>query len=258
MPESESSCSRKLLRAFRASVRYPDFRGFLEREGRQVASALVEQSSPVPDLAVDRGFYYDWGASEMFSLAGRGPGECSAGVFDLIEVDLENARDAMSRGQYFEAAVLASRSLLVTRGQQAQNAIESLNLLTRTRAELVRDLAFSTTRLENLKTAVAEAAMNAMEHGNHYQPELPVLIQVYKSESTIWIYVTDQGGGRPIPTPNTPDLEAKLAGLQSPRGWGLFLIKNLVDEMHVLSDAKHHTIELVMSLQGGPHGNQPA
>ncbi|MGE5262438.1 MAG: SpoIIE family protein phosphatase [Acidobacteriota bacterium] len=125
-------------------------------------------------------------------------------------------------------------------------------------SELVRDLAFSTTRLENLKTAVAEATMNAMEHGNHYQPELPVLIQVYKSESTLWIFITDQGGGRPIPAPNTPDLEAKLAGLQSPRGWGLFLIKNLVDKMHVLSDTRHHTIELVMSLQGGPHGSQPA
>jgi serine/threonine-protein kinase RsbW len=47
-----------------------------------------------------------------------------------------------------------------------------------------------------------------------------------------------------------PDLEAKLEGLQSSRGWGLFLIKNMVDEMHITSDAVHHTIELVMHLEG--------
>ena len=47
-----------------------------------------------------------------------------------------------------------------------------------------------------------------------------------------------------------PDLEAKLEGLQSPRGWGLFLIKNMVDEMHITSDVVHHTIELVMHLEG--------
>jgi anti-sigma regulatory factor (Ser/Thr protein kinase) len=33
---------------------------------------------------------------------------------------------------------------------------------------------------------------------------------------------------------------------QSPRGWGLFLIKNLVDEMQVTSDETHHTVELIL------------
>jgi serine/threonine-protein kinase RsbW len=47
-----------------------------------------------------------------------------------------------------------------------------------------------------------------------------------------------------------PDLEAKLKGARSPRGWGLFLIKNMVDEMHITSDAVHHTIELVVYLKG--------
>ena len=59
-----------------------------------------------------------------------------------------------------------------------------------------------------------------------------------------------QGGGRPIPQLEVPDLEAKLAGLQSPRGWGLFLIEKMVDEMRVTSDETHHTIELVMHLEG--------
>ncbi|MHB1033067.1 MAG: sulfurtransferase TusA family protein [Pirellulales bacterium] len=120
----------QLLGAFRNSSHYPDFKRFLANEGRGAAASLAARHGPVPDLTVNRDYYYDWGAAEMFSLAGRGPGECGAGVFDLIEVDLDNAVEAIRRQQYFEATVLASRALLVTKGQQAQNATESLDLFT--------------------------------------------------------------------------------------------------------------------------------
>jgi serine phosphatase RsbU (regulator of sigma subunit)/anti-sigma regulatory factor (Ser/Thr protein kinase) len=110
-------------------------------------------------------------------------------------------------------------------------------------------------RLEQLKTAVAEATMNAMEHGNHYQPELPVIVQVLTSATALAVRITDQGTGREIIEPETPDLEAKLAELQVPRGWGLFLIKNLVDEMHIIATDDHHTIELIMNLEGGSHAS---
>ncbi|MHC4568564.1 MAG: nitrite/sulfite reductase [Planctomycetota bacterium] len=33
-------------------------------------------------------FYYDYGSDEPFSLAGRGPGECGAGVMDVIKLDI--------------------------------------------------------------------------------------------------------------------------------------------------------------------------
>jgi len=113
-------------------------------------------------------------------------------------------------------------------------------------------------RLEQLKTAVAEATMNAMEHGNHYHPELPVTLQLLSSEQAIAVRISDQGGYQPTQAPETPDIEAKLAELQSPRGWGLFLIQNMVDEMRILNDEHTHTIELVMSLEGGPHAPQSA
>jgi serine phosphatase RsbU (regulator of sigma subunit)/anti-sigma regulatory factor (Ser/Thr protein kinase) len=115
--------------------------------------------------------------------------------------------------------------------------------------QVVAGLGLSSRRLESLKTAVAEATMNAMEHGNQYQPEKPVIIEVLASEKLIAVRITDEGGAQPIPEAETPDLEAKLAELQTPRGWGLFLIKNLVDEMRVVSDATHHTIELLLALE---------
>jgi anti-sigma regulatory factor (Ser/Thr protein kinase) len=124
-------------------------------------------------------------------------------------------------------------------------------------AQAVAALGLSTKRLAALKTVVAEATMNAMEHGNHYEATKPVSIQVLASRAAIAVRITDQGGAQAIPTEHTaPDLEAKLAELQSPRGWGLFLIKNLVDEMHVTSDEAHHTIELIMYLEGASHASK--
>lgn len=112
-------------------------------------------------------------------------------------------------------------------------------------AEIVLGADFPVERIESLKTAVAESTLNAIEHGNHYQPELPVTMQVIKIQDEFRIYITDQGGNVPIPEHTEPDLEAKLAGLQSPRGWGLFLIQKTVDEMKIHVDSTHHTLELV-------------
>jgi len=123
--------------------------------------------------------------------------------------------------------------------------------------EVVQELNISPRRLEQLKTAVAEATMNAMEHGNHYQPDKLVFIQVLASETALLVRVTDQGGTRELPIdPEEPDLEAKLAELQAPRGWGLFLIKHMVDDMHITSDATHHTVELKMYLEGEGHDSE--
>ncbi len=117
-------------------------------------------------------------------------------------------------------------------------------------AEIVRALPLSERRLEQLKTAVAEATMNAMEHGNRYRPDAPVQVEVLTSRSDLVVRITDEGGAQDIPEAVIPDLEAKLAEVQSPRGWGLFLIRNLVDDMRVSNDETHHTVELVMRLKG--------
>jgi anti-sigma regulatory factor (Ser/Thr protein kinase) len=123
-------------------------------------------------------------------------------------------------------------------------------------AEAVGGLELPTRRLEQLKTAVAEATMNAIEHGNHNRPELPVDLRVVTTGEDLKVSISDQGGPRPIPQPETPDIEAKLAGLQQPRGWGLFLIRNMVDEFSATSDAHHHTITLTLHLEGRGEGGR--
>jgi anti-sigma regulatory factor (Ser/Thr protein kinase) len=121
-------------------------------------------------------------------------------------------------------------------------------------ASVIKDVGLRQQRLERLETAVAEATMNAMEHGNHYRAELPVLIEVSASDTQLSVRITDEGSGPPAFHAETPDLEAKLEGMQTPRGWGLFLIKNMVDEMEVTGDEHHHTVELILHLEGPAEG----
>jgi len=121
-------------------------------------------------------------------------------------------------------------------------------------SEAVQELGLPGSRLEKLKTAVGEATMNAMEHGNQYNEDLPVRIRLETSDKVLSVFITDQGGGQGIPEAATPDLEAKLDGQQSPRGWGLFLIRNMVDDLRVTTDDKHHTVELILHLEGGQNG----
>ncbi|TDO48413.1 serine phosphatase RsbU (regulator of sigma subunit) [Kribbella sp. VKM Ac-2527] len=117
-------------------------------------------------------------------------------------------------------------------------------------AATVAPLGLAPARLRRLETAVAEATMNAMEHGNSYRADRPVTVRVYAEPGRIRVEVADLGGARSAPDQvEVPDLEAKLAGLQRPRGWGLFLIKNMVDEARESGDGERHTVELVMHLE---------
>jgi serine/threonine-protein kinase RsbW len=122
-------------------------------------------------------------------------------------------------------------------------------------AEAVSELGLPERNLRRFKTAVAEATLNAMEHGNHYRAELPVLIEVTVSEADLSVKITDEGSGPPAFRSETPDIEAKLEGEQSLRGWGLFLIRNLVDDMNVTGDEHHHTVELILHLDGRAEGD---
>jgi anti-sigma regulatory factor (Ser/Thr protein kinase) len=123
----------------------------------------------------------------------------------------------------------------------------------------VKDLGLSQARLERLKTAVAEATMNAIEHGNGNRPEIPVEVEVTQNGDDIIVAISDQGGetqagdGDGDGNHEEPDLVQKLDGGQSPRGWGLFLIRNMVDAMHITTDGQRHTIWLTMRTGGTAH-----
>ncbi len=115
-------------------------------------------------------------------------------------------------------------------------------------AAAVDGLGLTPARLERLKTAVSEATMNAIEYGSQGHPEVPVDVVVETTVESIVVRITDRALSGTIPDDvEAPDIERKLAGEQKPRGWGLFLIKNMVDSMDVTSDGVTQTVTLTMA-----------
>ncbi len=128
-------------------------------------------------------------------------------------------------------------------------------------AEAVAPLGIDPARLERLKTAVSETTMNAIEYGSGGSEDVPVAISVARTETELRVRITDKALGGPIPGEDAeqPDLEAKLAGLQKPRGWGLFLTRNMVDRVDVTPGDGRQTVTLTLNLQGEGDGHhEPA
>ncbi len=117
-------------------------------------------------------------------------------------------------------------------------------------ATIAAGLGMNGDRLERLKTAVSEASMNAIEHGNGFDASLPVDVTVFRGDDRLIVRIVDHGSGPDIPEAELPDIDAKLAGLQSPRGWGLFLIEEMVDTLRHHHEDGKHVMELEMALEG--------
>jgi len=113
---------------------------------------------------------------------------------------------------------------------------------------LATGMGLSQRKVERLKTALAEACLNAMEHGNRFKSELDVTIQFIQHPSKLEITVRDAGAGGHISLPTEdPDIDAKVSGSSSRRGWGIFLIKNLVDEVQFETLPKGGSIVRIVS-----------
>jgi sulfite reductase (ferredoxin) len=97
---------------------------------------LVEEYARLPAGEIPEDYYRDWGAEAPFSLAGRGPGECGAGVLNLIRVDLDEAAHALDhaaasatdpgRSESLHRGLLAAaRALLVLFGAEPKTDAET-------------------------------------------------------------------------------------------------------------------------------------
>lgn len=98
-----------------------------------------------------------------------------------------------------------------------------------TAAGMAALMGFSQDRIEDLKTAVAEACINAIEHGNKFDDRLDLGVVLSSNDDELEIKVIDDGAGLNA-APSTPNIDRKLAGEEEPRGMGMFLIQSLVDE----------------------------
>ncbi len=123
-------------------------------------------------------------------------------------------------------------------------------------AEAIESLDIEPARFERLKTAVSEASMNAIEYGSQNDPKIPIELEAVVVDDDLIVRISDRGLGGPMGEAEEPDLDKKLAGEQKPRGWGLFLIKHMVDAMEVTTHGTGQTVSLTLHLKGADDGSQ--
>ena len=97
-------------------------------------------------------------------------------------------------------------------------------------ASVARQMGFGDERIEDLKTAVAEACINAMEHGNKLDEDLSVGVTLSIGPDSLEVKVADTGSGPPDHV-TAPDIDKKMHEEEQPRGMGMFLIESLMDEV---------------------------
>lgn len=119
-----------------------DFLLYWHNGGREYVSTLCKSRfNQIPTIEEDKNYYFDQGATEVFSTKNIvGEAECSAGVYDMINVDdkaikknlkiIESSeKDSGNLAQILKDTVFfSSRMLLITRGEEPRTDRETYDL----------------------------------------------------------------------------------------------------------------------------------
>ena len=95
----------------------------------------------------------------------------------------------------------------------------------------------------NILISLTEAVNNAMQHGNRYDNTKKIVVAYCEAPHQIRLTISDEGSGfdpYKIPDPTEND-QIEVEG-----GRGVFLMKQLTDEMHFLDHGR--TVELMWKI----------
>jgi len=95
-------------------------------------------------------------------------------------------------------------------------------------------------KVSKLKTAVAEACVNAIEHGNKEAPDKDVVITIICDEASMNVSIRDFGEGNPEPDFTMPDIKKQIEEKKL-GGWGMYLMHTLVDKLEITSEPDNGT-----------------
>jgi len=114
---------------------------------------------------------------------------------------------------------------------------------------IAEKMGFARDRIEDLKTALAEACINAIEHGNKFDQNKKVKVTLAANNNSLEVIVHDEGDG--IDPKKIPKKRVRDDGLPCRRGYGVFLISNLMNEFYFEKNpGKGNNVKMLMHLNG--------
>lgn len=108
-------------------TKYDSFKAFVDSDGKEILGKMcLKFKEVVPTIAENKDYYYDWGAQNQFDILHGQQAECSAGVFDMIDVDIKDLKNTVKgfdeltsevdqNEAIYHLAQTSARMLLVTR-----------------------------------------------------------------------------------------------------------------------------------------------
>jgi len=133
------------------------------------------------------------------------------------------------------------------------STLETVDSAEQTATRIAGEAGFGEDEIMQISMAVREAAVNAVLHGNAYDPEKKVKLEFETTSQDLVITIRDQGKGldlAKIPDPLAPENLLKTSGR------GIFLIRSFMDEVQISPSHTGTEIKLVKHVPGASGGTK--
>ena len=127
------------------------------------------------------------------------------------------------------------------------STLETVDSAEQAASRMAVEAGFGDEEVMQISMAVREAAVNAVLHGNAYDPGKKVSLEFERTERDLVITIRDQGKGLDparIPDPLAPENLLKTSGR------GIFLIRSFMDEVQIHPSHSGTEIKLVKHVPG--------
>jgi serine/threonine-protein kinase RsbW len=127
------------------------------------------------------------------------------------------------------------------------STLETVDNAEQAASRIASEAGFNDEEVMQISMAVREAAVNAVLHGNAYDPEKKVKVDFETNLRDLVITIRDQGKGldlNSIPDPLAPENLLKTSGR------GIFLIRSFMDEVQIHPSHTGTEIKLIKHVHG--------
>jgi serine/threonine-protein kinase RsbW len=135
------------------------------------------------------------------------------------------------------------------------STLETVNSAEETAGRMATEAGFDDEDVMKISMAVREAAVNAVMHGNAYNPSKKVTLAFELTPRDLVIVIRDQGPGldaSKIPDPLAPE------NLMKTSGRGIFLIRSFMDVVEIHPSHTGTELKMIKHVHGTPADSKEA
>jgi serine/threonine-protein kinase RsbW len=165
--------------------------------------------------------------------------------------ETQDSEDSRIYGLYSQIFAMTEQRVSYT----LDSTLETVDSAEQAASRIATEAGFDDEEVMRIAMAVREAAVNAVLHGNAYDPGKKVSLAFEQTGGNLVITIRDQGKGLDpdkIPDPLAPENLLKTSGR------GIFLIRSFMDEVVISPSQTGTEIKLVKHVHGPSEGVKEA